>query len=97
MGGTVFAQHRRVPVADTVRVEVAQLHGAQGRQDQVLEDLVVLLARPRGEVAIRQAANRVAGDRTDFGVGFHVLLWRPPLLAHDLSVDLGQPILGVDL
>ena len=83
-------------MAHAIRIELAPLDGAEGRQDQVLEDLVVLLAGPWGEVALSQAPARVTRDRTEIDVLVEVLLGYTSLLPHDLPLGLGQPILGID-
>jgi hypothetical protein len=67
LGGPVVTEHGRVPATDLVRFEVAQLHLAQGREDQTFKELVVLLSGARGEVAFSEAAAGESGEKVEFG------------------------------
>jgi len=96
LGGPILTQHGRVPTTDPAGFEVAQLHLAQGRQDQVLEELVVLLSRARRQVTLGYTAAREPVQEVELGALLALLLRRTPRAALDRPMGSGQPGLGVE-
>jgi hypothetical protein len=96
LGGPIVTEHGRVPATYLVRFEVAQLHLAQARHDQALEELGVFLAGARSEVAFGEVAAGESGQEVEFGSLVVLLLRGTPVTTGDLSVDFGQPVLPLE-
>jgi hypothetical protein len=72
------------------------LHLAQGREDQTLKELVVLLSGARGEVALCEAVAGESGQKVEFGSLLGLFVRGTPVTTHNLSVDFGQPVLRLE-